>query len=74
MVGKQINPDTQRFHALEMRPSRHLAMLQRMSVVGPGMGTQRLFNFIECDFRAFITICVHMHLNTGRSKGFEIVA
>ena len=72
MIGKQINADAERFMRLKS-PRRHLTMLQR---VGDRARDERVkpLQFIERDFRAFIAICMHMHLNTGLSKGFEIVA
>ena len=62
MVGKQVHADAHILHATEIAARGHLAMLQRVTVVRPRVRAQSLFNGVEGNMGAFITIGVNMHL------------
>ena len=79
MVGKQIAADTQLGHAAELAGICHLAMLQRMPVIGPWAGDLRCLNGVQHQFGRLVTIGMDMKMQPGLviahnqlGKGFRI--
>ena len=63
VIGKQVRAHAQRFHALQLRPVGHLAVLQREAVIGRRMLADRLLDAVDGQVDRGVTVGVGVHLD-----------
>ncbi len=69
VVGEEIDAEAERRHAAELVLARHLAMLERVTVIAACMSAHGALERVERGFRGLVAIDVDVHLDAGAVQG-----